>query len=183
MTKKEIREEVRRRRRALDIEEWKMKSHQVCERIWNLRAYQKADVVYAYMAKQGEVLLDELIEDAWRQGKRVAVPRVTGTEMEFYELSGMDDVAVSSMGIREPVSGRIARGRNSLLLMPAIALDLQRHRIGQGGGYYDRYLEQHPMPVKVGVAFDFQIYPHVPNEAYDVLPDVIVTESRVMGCI
>lgn len=181
MNKKEIRDEVRRKRGALSIEEWNMKSHQVCERIWNLRAYQSADVVYAYMAKQGEVRLDELIEDAWQQGKTVVIPRVMGTDMAFYELDNMDDVVVSAMGIREPVSRRTVHGKNSILLMPAIALDLQRHRIGQGGGYYDRYLERNPMPMKVGVAFDFQIYPRVPNEAFDILVDAIVTETRVLG--
>lgn len=181
MDKKEIRDEVRRRRAALGTEEWKMKSHQVCEKIWNLREYQRAEVIYAYMAKQGEVLLDELIQDAWQQGKTVAVPKVLGTDMEFYELDNMDDVVISAMGIREPVSRRIVHGKNSILLMPAVALDLQRHRIGQGGGYYDRYLEQHPMPVKVGVAFDFQVYPRVPNEVFDVLVDTIVTETRVLN--
>lgn len=180
MDKKEIREEVRRKRKTLNMEEWKMKSHQVCEKIWNLRAYQRADVVYAYMAKQGEVLLDELIQDAWQQGKQVAIPRVMGTEMEFYELDHMDDVIVSSMGIREPASSHVVHGKNSILLMPAIALDLQMHRVGQGGGYYDRYLERYPMPVKVGVAFDFQIYSRVPSEPFDVLVDTIVTETRVL---
>lgn len=181
MDKKEIRDEVRRKRAALSIEEWKMKSHQVCEKIWNLRDYRRADVVYAYMAKQGEVLLDELIQDAWQQGKRVVIPKVMGTDMEFYELAHMEDVVISSLGIREPASGRIVHGKNSILLMPAIALDLQRHRVGQGGGYYDRYLERYPMPVKIGVAFDFQIYPRVPNEKFDILADTIVTETRVLG--
>lgn len=181
MDKKQIRDEVRRKRVALSPEEWKMKSHQVCERIWNLRAYQRADVIYAYLAKQGEVLLDEVIEDAWRQGKRVAVPRVVGTDMCFCEIVNLEDVRESRMGIREPVSGRCVHGKAPLLLMPAVALDTQLHRVGYGGGYYDRYLEQNPMPMKVAAAFDFQVYPKVPTETFDVMVDAVITETRIIG--
>lgn len=158
-----------------------MKSHQICERIWNQRAYQRADVIYAYLAKRGEVLLDELIENAWCQGKKVAVPKVLGADMRFYEIDNLEEVQESRMGIREPISEKTVRGQRPLILMPAVALDAQMHRVGHGGGYYDRYLEQNQMPLKVAVAFDFQIYPRVPSEAFDVMADVIVTESRIMG--
>ena len=181
MTKREIREEIKRKRAAMSVEEWRMKSHQVCERIWNLRSYQKADVVYAYLGTKGEVLLDELIEDAWRQGKRVAVPKVVGTGLRFEELTDFAEVKVSHLGIREPIDGQTLRGGRPLFLMPAVAVDMKLHRIGRGGGHYDRYLEQNPMPVKYAAVFEYQIYPSVPTEPFDILADGAVTEERIIG--
>ena len=181
MTKREIREEIKRKRAAMGIEEWRMKSRQVCERIWNLRSYQRADVIYAYLGTRGEVLLDELIEDAWRQGKKVAVPRVMGTGLRFEELTDLSEVKVSHLGIREPLSGRLVRGERPLFLMPAVAVDKKLHPIGRGGGHYDRYLEQNPMPVKYAVVFEYQIYSSVPAEVFDIMADGVVTEERIIG--
>jgi 5-formyltetrahydrofolate cyclo-ligase len=181
LDKTEIRREVRRKRKAMDKEEGKRKSHEICEKIKNLVAYQNADVLYAYMAMEGEVLLDELIRDAWSQGKKVAIPKVLGHDMEFFTLERMEEVMVSPMGIREPVSTEIPKGESPVFLMPALAMDREGNRVGQGGGYYDRYLETHPMPVKVGVGFDFQIYPQVPHEPFDIPVDVVITEKGSFG--
>lgn len=213
--KKTIRAEIRAKRAAMTEAEWRMKSHRVCERIRTLRAYRQADTLCVYLAKHGEVLLDELIEESLHLGKKVAAPRVNGLTMDFYELTSLQDVSVSSFGIREPlptapfvlpaeslsftvadpagenatmtpaitasVSGA-ANHENILFFMPAVALDAERRRIGYGGGYYDRYLEHYPMPLKVAPAFDFRLYRYTrfPAEPHDIPPDVVITESLIL---
>ena len=187
MTKKEIRAEIRQKRRALSEQDWRDKSHRICESIRSQAVYQQADVIYAYLAKKGEVLLDELIQDAWSQGKLVAVPKVMGAEMEFFRLKELTEVEIGCMGIREPLSReplsqeRLAEGsaesKKALMLLPAVAVDEQCHRVGYGGGYYDKYLEKHPHMTKVAVVFAFQMYPQVPTELLDVPLDGIVTEE------
>lgn len=191
MDKQELRGKIRAKRRAMPREEWLVKSEQVCRQIRALRAYEEAGIVYAYLAVRGEVLLDSLIEDAWRQGKRVAVPRVAGREMEFYRLTDFEAVELSPLGIREPVERAIwepverevweAGGEKTLFLMPGIAFDRAFNRVGQGGGYYDRYLAKYDMPFKLGVAFAFQVYPSVPAEEFDMKVDGIVTEAGAYG--
>lgn len=197
MTKKEIRGQVREKRRALSEQEWREKSHHICEKIRRLSCYQQADMIYAYLAKTGEVCLDELIQDALDGGKQVAIPKVLGAEMEFYRLRDLTEVEIGCMGIREPLSrellsqGALLQGDSSqklrsreakraLMLLPAVAVDEQCHRVGYGGGYYDKYLEKHPQIVKMAVVFEFQVYHGVPTEALDVSPDRIVTEERVL---
>lgn len=198
MTKQEIRQEIRERRRTMSAEEWQEKSRDICKTIRHLPEYQQASLVYAYLAKHGEVLLDELILDAWSQGKTVAVPKVLGEEMEFFILRDLKDVESGCMGIREPLSREPVclqdlkacqdLGKNSqptgcstaLMLLPAVAVDEQLHRVGYGGGYYDKYLEKHPELIKVAVAFEFQVYPQVPTEPFDIPLDGMVTEIRVV---
>jgi 5-formyltetrahydrofolate cyclo-ligase len=64
--------------------------------------------------------------------------------------------------------------------MPGVAFDEHGHRVGYGGGYYDRYLERHPGLIHIALAFEFQIFPEVPFEVHDILPEKIVTEQRVL---
>ena len=190
MHKGELRREIRARRRRMSREEWTAGSERVCRRIQGLRQYEEAELVCAYLAMRGEVLLDGLIEDAWRRGKQVAVPRVLGQEMLFYRLESLEAVEISPLGIREPVAALPGSGPpgewkpaepdgRALFLVPGVAFDRQLNRVGQGGGYYDRYLEKRPAAFKLGVAFAFQLYPYVPAEEFDVKLDGIAVESGV----
>ena len=61
-----------------------------------------------------------------------------------------------------------------LTLMPGLVFDPQGHRIGYGGGYYDRYLEQYPVPVKLGICFAFQLVDAIPAETFDQAADVVI---------
>ena len=63
------------------------------------------------------------------------------------------------------------------MIMPGVAFDRDNHRVGYGGGFYDRFLEKHPDILRVAVAFDFQIMDMVPTEPTDICPQIIVTES------
>ena len=83
---------------------------------------------------------------AWDDGKEVAVPRVDGDGiMHFYYLRSLKDLEPGAFGIMEPRADcRICETEEGLLLMPGVAFDEQGHRVGYGGGYYDRYLEKHP---------------------------------------
>ena len=168
------------RRAALCEQERREKSRRICERIRGLPCYQDADLIFAYLAMKGEVLLDELIEDAWAGKKAVAVPKVSGREMEFYRLDTFKEVKAGFQGIREPVKKHPVQGMRPLFLMPGVAFDRERRRVGHGGGYYDRYLERCPVPVKLGVTFDFQIFSQVPAEWFDVRADLVVTESELI---
>ena len=180
MDKKAIREAIRKKRKELSKEERDGRSERICRRIEGLREYEEAEIVYAYLAMSGEALLDALIEDAWRRGKTVAVPRVEGKEMGFYRLTDLEEVQISTLGIRESLGKeRIEESRGALFLMPGLAFDRAMNRVGQGGGYYDRYLEKREFPLKLGVAFDFQILPEVPAGPHDRKADKIVTESEV----
>ena len=69
----------------------------------------------------------------------------------------------------------------ALVLMPGLAFDREGHRIGYGGGFYDRFLEAHPGLSRVALAFEFQIKAQVPYEAFDICPEKIVTEKRIIG--
>lgn len=65
----------------------------------------------------------------------------------------------------------------AMMVMPGVAFDRENHRVGYGGGFYDRFLEKHPCIRRVAVAFEFQMLPEVPTEPTDISPEIIVTEK------
>ena len=184
--KKELRREIRRLRAAHSDEEIHAMSLKVRDLVLGLPEYQEADTIFAYVDCKHETKTEDLIRSAWADKKRVAVPKVVGQNMKFYYITSLeDDLEEGYFGIREPFeqnpADEAADKPGTLMLMPGVAFDEQRHRIGYGGGFYDRYLEAHPSLATAALAFEFQIKEEVPYESFDILPNRIVTEKRVIG--
>lgn len=110
----------------------------------------------------------------------MAVPKVEGKDMLFYRLTDFGQLKPGYFGIPEPEEGEIVSWEDALMIMPGVAFDRSGHRVGYGGGFYDRFLEKHPGIKRVAVAFDFQMFPAVPSEPTDISPEIIVTEKEVL---
>ena len=158
------------------IEEW---SRQVTENIIGLPECQSAQRILAYADYNHEVMTGFIIEEAWKQGKEVAVPKVVGQDMVFYKLTDFSQLEKGYFGIPEPARGEIVQWEDALMIMPGVAFDRANHRVGYGGGFYDRFLEKHPDITRLAVAFDFQILDLVPTEPTDICPQIIVTQSKI----
>ena len=184
--KKELRKEVKALRASHTDEEIHQMSQRVLEQFVRLPEYQQAGTLLVYVDCKHETETSDLIRRAWKDGKKVAVPKVTGQNMNFFYITSLEkDLEEGYFGIREPYERNPADGAadlpDSLMVMPGVAFDENRHRIGYGGGFYDRYLEAHPGLSTVALAFEFQVKKEVPFEEFDILPGKIVTEQRVIG--
>ena len=186
MDKKEIRKEILEKRKALSKEEVYIMSQKICENIMGLDAYQEAEDILLYNAIKNEVDMSPLSERALSDGKRVFFPRVMDKEhMNFYEVRGL--LAVGSFGIEEPPADPAliysGEGKKTLLVMPGIVFDVNRNRIGYGGGYYDRFLaefENSDMTV-IAASYELQVMEdEIPHEVHDIQPSAVITESRTI---
>lgn len=180
--KKLIRREIFRRRNEAAPEDLARWSDCIQKRMYSSELYQNSESIYTYVAYKREVETKELITQAWKDGKRVAVPRVEGKEMNFYYITSMDQLEESEKGILEPTTLKEACDEDALMVMPGVAFDKNKNRIGYGGGYYDKYLEAHPLMKKVAIAYEFQFVDEpLPTEPTDICPELIITESRVFS--
>lgn len=181
-TKKDIRAEVKKYRREASSEQILKNSEKICQTFLELPEYQTADVVFAYVDCKNEVQTKRVIEQCWADGKKVAVPKVLGKIMKYYQISSYDDLEEGYFGIKEPKYESLEEMvcEDGLMILPGVAFDLQRHRVGYGGGFYDRYLEEHPNMKKIAFAFEFQVYDKVPFETFDRQPEKIITEKRII---
>ena len=158
-------------------------------RLEGFEIYASAELVLAYVSYGNEVDTRSVIESALASGKRVAVPRVSPhkRKMDFFEISGMGDLAEGFKGILEPKHGLSSPlGTEDLLgsvcLVPGLVFDSAGHRIGYGGGYYDRYLQFYPGD-KIALARSTQVSSNpLPTESCDVPVDFIVTDACVWSC-
>lgn len=180
--KKEIRKEILEKRRACDKSlalEW---TACIEKMVYAHPFFEKAENLCTYMSFDGEVGTDGIIRRAFELGKRVWIPKISRKTMEFYELTKREHLVRNSYGILEPSGeGMSFKDQNlekSLMIMPGVAFDRHRNRIGYGGGYYDRYLEERKELRTIAVAFELQVVEELPTESTDIRPDVLITEMR-----
>ena len=176
MDKKALRAEIRAKKRALTEAQIDAASAALCARMAAHPAYQAARSLYGYLSYNQEVRTRAILEQAQRDGKRVAVPKVFGDTMKFLWLDDLDAVSLGYCNIPEPTAdGPEADDEEALVLMPGLAFDPEGHRCGYGGGFYDRYLEQHPRHKTLALCFDFQMYDHLDTDAHDIHVDFVLS--------
>lgn len=181
--KKQIRKITMQNRMRMTQKEVLEKSKVITKMVLELPEYQQADTIFCYVDFRNEVRTREIIEDAWLNGKEVAVPKVEGEVMKFYRIHNWSDLKEGYMKILEPAEncGEIHnQNRKCLMIMPGVAFDENCNRIGYGGGYYDKYLAECDEICKIALAFEIQIYQELPCEEHDLKPDLIVTEKRIL---
>lgn len=184
MDKKRLREEMLVKRNGLSEDERRNLSEQIAEHIINSPLYEEFHHICIYQAFRGEVFCDKIKKRAFLDGRQVYVP-VTDREnknITFYQIDENTVYQTGAYGIMEPVITEKSRtlSNEALVLMPGLIFDREKHRIGYGGGYYDRYLAAHTEHKTAALCFGFQVLDDsLPYNMHDVLPDYIVTEQGI----
>ncbi|MCI6999192.1 MAG: 5-formyltetrahydrofolate cyclo-ligase [Clostridiales bacterium] len=175
MDKKELRRAIRERKRAMTEEEIVSRSAKLGVLFTQSDAYKNAKTIYGYLPYNQEVRTVPMLEQALRDGKRVAVPKVYGDEMKFLYLDDLTKVSKGYAGIPEPIAdGPVADDTTALVLMPGLAFDPEGHRIGYGGGFYDKFLAAEPNHPTLALCYEFQMLPVLDTEEHDIPVDTVL---------
>lgn len=180
--KQRLRREMLAKRRSLSAEEIKKGSEAIAAYFCAWPKYRAAQIVMFYLPMADEPQTAALIEDAWRAGKKVAVPlmgEVYGV-MEAAVLDGWDGLVTGRLGLKMPDPAKTRRldpADIGLIVVPGVAFDAAGHRLGMGAGYYDRFLPQAASACLMGLAWSAQIVPEVPAEEHDVRMEYLLTET------
>ena len=175
MDKKALRREIREKKRAMTEAEIVSRSERLGELFLKSQAYQNAKTVYGYLPYNQEVRTVPMLEQALRDGKRVAVPKIYGDTMRFLYLEDLSRVEKNDMGIPEPVADiPVAEDKTALVLMPGLAFTKNGDRMGYGGGFYDRFLAEEPNHPTLALCYDFQIVDSLPTEEFDIPVDTVL---------
>lgn len=173
---------MRSKLRAQSLEERDSKSLKIQEKLFGLDAFRKARTVCFFVGTEEEVNTVPMIEGSIRQGKRVLVPlaKLENKELKLYELQALSELKTGMLDILEPDPSK-ARPANpkdvDLVVVPGLAFDEKKQRLGRGAGFYDRFLLTAPRAYKVALAFSFQLFPEIPQEAHDHPLDEVLTEN------
>ena len=179
--KASLRKNVLKARSLMTEEENRRFSRIICGKVTRLDAWKKARTIYIYASFQGEVDTHDLIREAWRSGKRAAVPKVKGDDLIFLRIESFGELKEGYKGIPEPSGTKEENDPEAFVVMPGAVFDEQRNRIGYGKGYYDRFLEKNPHHKTAALAFDLQVMKEeIPHEKTDLRPDAVVTQTRII---
>jgi len=184
VTKPAVRDELKARRRAIPAERREQCSIAIAQRTLDLPEWKDAQVIFLYVAMGSEVQTRRLIEAALQQEKTLLLPRVIKAGiLEAVPVSDPDvGLSPGKFGIPAPNDERVHAWSKpiDLVIAPGVAFTPDGHRLGQGGGYYDRFLEHHPCKHIFGLAYDEQVLDKLPLEPHDIKINGVVTPTRVI---
>ncbi len=180
-----IRRDMLGRRSALTPETAEAKGKAIAGHLMGTDLYRQSRCISCYVSVKQEADTHRLIRSALADGKRVGVPVVRGGgKLTHVEVPSLSVLEPAPFGLLEPpasTGAKIPPADFDLVIVPGVAFDRLGNRIGQAGGYYDRFLPRTSAP-KVALAYDFQIVDDLPVDSHDVPVDILVTESGVHSC-
>ena len=175
LDKRALRHEIALKKRAMSVEEIETYSRELAAALYKTDYYKNAKAIYAYLPYNQEVRTWQILERAKVDGKRVAVPKVYGDVMRFLWLDDFSQVAPGAYSIPEPTFDEpVANDETALVLMPGLAFDPQGHRVGYGGGFYDKYLAAHPDHPLVALCYPFQMFAQLDVDAHDIPVNLVL---------
>lgn len=183
--KAQLRAEYKRRRAAIPAGEHERLGALVHERLLDDPALKKAATVYSYLAFGREVPTAAVLRDLLESGKRVLIPPadrhadpLVHAELLQPSMQAAAESPVTAVALDVPFHP----GQVDVFLVPGIVWDLRGYRVGFGGGFFDRLLAAGRQDaVKIGLAFEEQILPVLPEDPWDIPVDRLVTEARTVS--
>lgn len=175
--KSDERRMARERLNGLSKEYIEQASSLICEKLFKTSYFSDAKVVFVYLSFQKEVETQRIIETALKMGKKIAIPRISNGEMLSIDIETVTNFSYNIYGIKEPIDGDIVVP--DLIVMPMLAFDSNRTRLGRGKGYYDRYMQK-VNTKSVALAFSCQKVERLCTDEWDFSPDMIITEEETI---
>lgn len=176
LDKRALRREIAAQKRALSPAQIEAASADLTAQLLAHPLFRAARSLYAYLSYNQEVRTLPLIRQAQALGKRVAVPKVYGeTDMRFLWLDDPSRIAPAPLAFRSrSTTARRPTIPRLWCSCRALAFDPQGHRLGYGGGFYDRFLAAEPHPT-IALCYAFQLLPQLETEAHDIPVDAVLS--------
>jgi 5-formyltetrahydrofolate cyclo-ligase len=185
-SKQILRSELLLKRESLSVKDRIQFSKKIVSTLYESNLFQSKSILHCYSSFSSEVITSELIEKAFTLSFKIVVPIVRSSKKELiHSVITTDTTFVKGKyGIPQPstkseISIEQLNIQEILIVVPIVGFDKKCHRIGYGGGYYDRFLQNVPKARKIGIAFSLQETEDIPTESTDIPLDEIITEQQV----
>ena len=177
-TKSEIRSEILAVRNSINLSEHQIRSKRISEKIINYIIDQKIESIHSYIAINNEVNTNLIIQYCLDNQVLVIVPKIENDrQLSHWVLNSLETLEKGLFSTLHPPQIKQAKEQANLILIPGVAFDKTKNRIGYGAGFYDRFLSETSASYKLGLAFDLQIIEKIEVDSHDIQLDAVVTES------
>ncbi|MBB5354485.1 5-formyltetrahydrofolate cyclo-ligase [Anoxybacillus mongoliensis] len=186
MDKKRFRQQMKQRILHMTTEERTQKAGIIHDILFQQHYWKKAHMIGITISRQIEVDTIRIIERAWKEGKKVAIPKceLATKQMTFREIDCFQQIERTFFDLYEPIveeTREVQKHEIDLLFVPGLAFVRQGYRLGYGGGYYDRYLVDFPNDT-LSLAYDCQIVSTLPIEQHDIPVQKMITNKGIIVC-
>ena len=175
-----LRKKILQQRQALAQLEWQTKSKLIGDRLKTLDLFKQAETIFAYLSFRQEVDLNSLFS----LNKNWAFPRCVNKSLIWHLWQPGESLIKDRYGIQTPLKTApvISPSAADLILVPTVACDRQKYRLGYGGGFYDRLFSspQTANIPRIGIVFDFAYIERLPIDSWDIKLDFICTETKFL---
>ena len=154
-------------------------SKKIHQNLKQINAYNTSQNIACYFPIGSEVNTQEIMLDILEKGKNLLLPRITENDIVFHIITNLEKLEEGDFGIMEPRNDYKKAVMIDCILVPTIAISKSGIRLGYGKGYYDRFLST-TKAVKISLTYSKQIIKSIPNDAYDIKMDWIVTEDEII---
>ncbi|RSU02020.1 5-formyltetrahydrofolate cyclo-ligase [Vagococcus fessus] len=153
----------------------------ILSQLFETRIWQGTEVIAITMSLPFEFNTKPIIEEAWKTGKKCYVPKVlANNQMTFIQITPDTRYEKGVFGIKEPIGDSISSfSKTALMIVPGLIFNREGYRIGQGGGYYDRYLSNYK-GITASLVFPQQLSDDWTPEKFDQPVDYIITTEKVI---
>lgn len=186
VTKKECRTQMKDRLSKLSKEIYRKKSEKILHNLLQSNEWKLAQSIGITISLFPEVDTYAVIEKAWQEKKKIAVPKCVAEtrELEFYWIDDFSQVEQGFFQLMEPIpekSTKVEKISFDLLIVPGLAFAKDGKRLGFGGGYYDRFLPSF-FGETIALAFNEQLVNDLPTEPHDYKVQKIILEEDTFDC-
>lgn len=189
MDKPQIRKEMIAKRNELSRKQILDNSEKIFDRLYSSPLYENANTIMIYVSIGNEIFTHDFIQRSISKGKKILVPKCEPNSRKIILSHVIDferDLEKGFKGLIEPKKETlrpVSSDELDLILVPGLSFTKAGHRLGYGGGYYDRFLADISKDIpKVALTLELQIVDTLPIESYDVPMDFILTEERLIQC-
>lgn len=182
-----LRKAMLKKRREISVKNNLCCSDIILSQIVHHPTYEQSSCIMCYSAFADEVQTEKILCHALAKGKRVCVPFILdkNSKMEAAHIRNMEDLVIGTYGILSVAADKMERiepMKINFIVVPGVAFDRQGHRLGMGGGFYDRFLIQAKNGFRLGIAFDRQLLKQVPFNETDCRMHAVLTEKELIDC-
>lgn len=170
--KKQLRKEMFVKRNQIEAKFKKEYDEWICLDLEKRIRSTGSQIVHSYIPFLTEIDIHPLLEKLLQSGVTVVCPKtLPKRKLENRVLKSLQELETGIMGTQHPAAAEIYDGPYDFIIVPGLAFDARRYRLGYGGGYYDNFLARQPEALKVGIFYPFQEVKEVPTEPHDVCLD------------
>jgi 5-formyltetrahydrofolate cyclo-ligase len=181
MQKQQLRKEIMAARNALTMSDRNHKDLSILTALKQIIEILTSKHIFCHVSMGSETDTHQFINWALHQGKQLSIPKIDeNNKIIAVNFPGWSKLHPGKLGILEPDSSTDISSKADVCIIPGIGFTEEGIRLGQGGGYYDKWLAKHSVKYCIAPTYDCQVASYLPANEFDEKVDIIVTESRVI---